>query len=108
MRPERGALRLPVTHKDASRAVRLGLRAAVLAAALALAGCAGDSPLAFLNPHVPDVPKVEPTAYPTLGAPDVKRMPVLTPDAQAKLQKDLETLSKDNGKSLEQAIEKGT
>lgn len=80
----------------------------MLGAALSLAGCAGDSPFALLDPKIPDVPKVEPANYITIGAPDVKRRPTLSPTDQAKLQKQLEGLSQDNGKSAAQAIEKGT
>ncbi|MGU3494881.1 hypothetical protein ACLBXM_12625 [Xanthobacteraceae bacterium A53D] len=83
---------------------RLGA-AVALASTLALAGCAGDSPASFLDPHVPEVPKVDPAAFPTVGAPEVKRRATLTPDAQAKLQRDLEVLSRDKGKSVERAIQ---
>ncbi|GGF55801.1 hypothetical protein GCM10007301_14320 [Azorhizobium oxalatiphilum] len=109
MRPQQGAERLRITEFRTGSAVGARMRAAVLVlgAALSLAGCAGDSPMAFLDPKVPDVPKVEPANYITIGAPEVKRRPTLSPADQTKLQQQLEGLSKDNGKSVEQAIEKG-
>lgn len=110
MRPQGGALRRADRTTGARRlAPRAGRFAAVVAAAALLAGCAAgpDSPFAVFQPRVPDLPKVDPAAYPNLSTPDVARKPTLTPEAQAKLQKDLERVSKDQGNSVLQSIEKG-
>ncbi len=106
--PERVAppcRRMGLPTAGALRAARLVL---ALGLGLGLGGCAGDSPLAFLQPKVPDVPKVDSANYLTIGAPEVKRPPTLSPADVDKLQKSLESQSKDNGKALEAAIEKGT
>ncbi len=113
IRPERGAATLSparrCTRDRAKPALARPLRALALAAlVLSLGGCAGDSPFAALGPRVPDVPKVDPANYLSVGAPDVKRRPILSAPDQAKLQQNLENLSKDNGKALEAKIEQGT
>ncbi len=113
IRPERGtATVLPDRRTTADRAMTASGRSVralgLLALVLTLGGCAGDSPFAALGPRIPDVPKVDAAAYLSVGAPDVKRPPTLNAADQAKLEKDLEALSKDNGKALEAAIEKGT
>lgn len=72
------------------------LRPLALAAALGLAGCSGDTPLSLPVPPHPDVPEVATDSYPTVGAPERTGRPVLTEAQRAKLQGDLERLSKDN------------
>lgn len=113
IRPERGAATISAarrcTPNPAKPALARPARALALAAlVLSLGGCAGESPFAALGPQVPNLPKVDPANYLSVGAPDVKRPPTLSPADQAKLQQNLENLSKDNGKALEAKIEQGT
>ncbi|MFS8038745.1 hypothetical protein ACI7BZ_17615 [Xanthobacter sp. AM11] len=75
------------------------VRAALAGLALAtLSACAGDDPAAGLTPPNPSVPQVPDTAFPSVGAPAAERAPALTPEAQQKLQKDLERLARTQGK----------
>lgn len=63
-----------------------------------LSGCAGEEPLAGLSPPHPNVPEVPDTNFPTVGTAASDRAPPLSPEAQQKLQKDLERLARDQGK----------
>lgn len=81
------------------RILSAGVRAALAGLALAtLSACASDDPAAGLAPPNPSVPQVPDTAFPSVGAPATERAPALTPEAQQKLQKDLERLSRTQGK----------
>ncbi|WP_348842209.1 hypothetical protein [Xanthobacter sp. KR7-65] len=74
-------------------------RAAGAAAALTLlAACAGGESVPGLTPPNPPVPQVPENAFPTLGAPPADRREPLTPEGQAKLQRDLERLARTQSK----------
>lgn len=62
-------------------------------AALPLAGCAGDEPLSGGTAAAPAAQAATPSVFPTVGTPAPKQEP-LSPEAQAKLQKELERLAR--------------
>lgn len=64
--------------------------------ALSLAGCAADSPLSLPVPPRADVPEVAHDSYPTIGTTARTGRPALTEPQRAKLQSDLERLSRVN------------
>ncbi|WP_454917211.1 hypothetical protein [Xanthobacter sediminis] len=84
---------------------RPSFRPLVLAAVMAggLTGCTGDAPLSLPVPPRPDVPEVATDSYPSVGAPERTGRPVLTDTQRAKLQGDLERLSKDNAAKVQTA-----
>ncbi|MEP9351316.1 hypothetical protein [Xanthobacter sp. KR7-225] len=85
-----------------------GGRACAAALLLALAGCAGDGPLASLTPPNPEVPKVEADNFPSIGTTVVAGRPApLTAEERAKLQSDLEALAKDREAKLKQSLGAG-
>jgi len=87
---------------------RLPLRPAalgVLVLAAGLAGCSGDTPLALPIPPRPDVPEVATDSYPTIGTTERTGRPVLTDDQRARLQGDLERLSRSNATSARTAAQ---
>jgi hypothetical protein len=70
---------------------------------LALAGCAGESSIPFLEPKVPDVPKVESGNFPNFSAPPTPRPPAMSPAELAKVQAELENAATDAQRRLQQA-----
>ncbi|MFG1428191.1 hypothetical protein [Roseixanthobacter glucoisosaccharinicivorans] len=87
----------------AAPSLRRGAAACGLLMALALAGCAGESSIPFLEPKVPDVPKVEAGNFPNFSVPPTPRPPAMTPDQLAKVQAELENAANDAQRRLQQA-----
>lgn len=83
--------RAPVLLLHATRSRRAAFAGLLLAG---LSACAGEEPLAALAPPHPSVPEVPATSFPSVGTPTPDRTQPLTPEAQQKLQKDLERLSR--------------
>lgn len=80
-----------IRHGGPVRALRGAVATALLAA---LSACAGAEGLPGLAPPQTSVQPVPENAFPTLGAPPVDRRDPLTPEAQQKLQSDLERLAR--------------
>ncbi|MEP9377590.1 hypothetical protein ABLE91_12795 [Aquabacter sp. CN5-332] len=82
--------------------VRLAL---LLAAALALSGCAGEGVFSMFGPKEPEVPQVPAGQFPSVGAPvpQVERPPVLDAQGQAKMESELEALGKQTQQKGEDA-----
>lgn len=77
-----------------------------LAAASLLAACASGDPLASIAPPNPDVPKVAPDAFPTLGTTEAKGRPApLNPAQRDQLQKELESLAKSRQDQVEKQLQ---
>ncbi|MEP9369824.1 hypothetical protein [Xanthobacter sp. VNH20] len=83
--------------------VRVGAAVSGLLLALALAGCAGESSIPFLEPKVPDVPKVEAGNFPNFSIPPTPRPPTMSPAELAKVQSELENSANDAQRRLQQA-----
>ncbi|MDI4664200.1 hypothetical protein K9U40_07620 [Xanthobacter autotrophicus] len=64
----------------------------------ALAACASEEGLPGLTPPHTNVAPVADNTFPTIGTAAASKRPPLTPEAQQKLQRDLERLAKDQGK----------
>ena len=84
-------------HRRSRTALAGALQRAAIAGVLlcGLAACAGNEGLPGLTPPHTNVREVPDNAFPTVGttAPS-KRAPPLTPEAQQKLQSDLERLAR--------------
>lgn len=77
------------------RSIRVAGRAGIALALAAVAGCAGGESLPGITPPHTDVPAVAADQFPTVGTtPAPNRAPALTPQAQQKLQQDLERLAR--------------
>ncbi|MFG1422244.1 hypothetical protein [Roseixanthobacter liquoris] len=90
-------------RRRAAPSPRAWARASVLMLGLALAGCAGESSIPFLEPKVPDVPKVEAGNFPNFSVPPTPRPPAMSPDQLAKVQAELENAANDAQRRLQQA-----
>lgn len=87
--------------------VRRTLAVVAFGAMTGLAACSSDAPLSLPVPPRPDVPEVAHDSYPTVGATPRTGRPVLTDPQRAKLQSDLERLSRERGAKVEAAIQAG-
>lgn len=76
--------------------IRTAVAAVLLAGVLpaGLAGCAGDEALHGFTPPQTSVPEVAEGDFPTLGTRQEPGRTPLTPEAQQKLQRDLERLAR--------------
>lgn len=77
------------------RSISVAGAAAIALLVLALPGCSSTEGLPGLSPPQTDTPVVASDQFPTIGAPPAPdRAPALTPQAQQKLQQDLERLAR--------------
>lgn len=93
MRPNQQSCQIPCPLPRPARSARV---LPLVLLALGLAGCAGDSPLSLPVPPRADVPEVAHDSYPTIGTTARTGRPALTEPQRAKLQGDLERLSRVN------------
>lgn len=77
----------------------------LLAAALALSGCAGEGVFSMFGPKEPDVPQAPAGQFPSVSGPlpQVERPPVLDAQGQAKMEGELEALGKQTQQKGEDA-----
>lgn len=101
--------RITSPMRRAARATRLVAAVGALAGALVgLAACANDAPLGLpVPPDTSTVPQVDHETYPTVGTtPRTGRAPLSEPQ-RAKLQKDLEQISKERDAKVRSAVSDG-
>lgn len=105
--------RITSPMRRAARATRLvaarSARAGALAGALlGLAACTNDAPLSLpVPPDTSKLPQVDHETYPTVGTtPRTGRAPLSEPQ-RAKLQKDLEQISKERDAKVRSAVSDG-
>lgn len=80
--------------------------ALALAAAIGLAGCAGEEPLSLPVPPNPNVPDIGHDSYPTLGTTGSAGRPTLSDRDKARLQSDLERLAREREGTVRTNIER--
>lgn len=98
-----GRLTFSAKRIRAASSLRVCAALSGLLLGLALAGCAGESSIPFLEPKVPDVPKVEAGNFPNFSVPPTPRPPAMSPEELAKLQAELENAASDAQRRLQQA-----
>ncbi|MDQ0504616.1 hypothetical protein [Xanthobacter agilis] len=89
------------------RCAAAGAVALALLAPAGLAGCSGDGTVALPVPPRADVPEVAHDSYPTIGTTPHTGRPALTDAQRAKLQSDLERLSRDNAAKAKASTQNG-
>ncbi|MFG1479411.1 hypothetical protein V5F53_12210 [Xanthobacter sp. V4C-4] len=87
--------------------LRRTLAVVALGTMTGLAACSSDGPLSLPVPPHADVPEVTHDSYPTVGAPARPGRQVLTEPQRARLQSDLERLSKEREAKVQAAIQSG-
>ncbi|WP_238121176.1 MULTISPECIES: hypothetical protein [unclassified Xanthobacter] len=105
MRPRPRILPLPVPARAARPLATFGVLTTL---ALGLAACANDTPLTLpVPPDTSNVAEVPADSYPTIGTtPRTGRAP-MTDAQRARLQRDLEQVSRDREAKIRSAVDSG-